>query len=112
VTASNHRAHGQRSLLADAYEHLGQPDSAALTLERVTSDPAPWETHLRGVLPPFAHRRLVLLYARMGRFEDARRHWQIFSETVRTPDPELRPMIEEARLALGSAEAMAKSARR
>jgi len=101
-----------RWFLADAYEHLGQPDSAAVTLERVTSDPAPWEPHLSGILPPFAHRRLVLLYARMGRLEDARRHWQIFSETVRTPDPELRPMIEEARLALASAEGMAKSARR
>ena len=103
-----------RWFLADAFEKLGQPDSAAVTLERVTSDPAParWEFHLRGVVQPFAHRRLVLLYARMGRIEDAKRHWQIFTETVRTPDPEIQPLIEEARAALATAEGMAKSVRR
>ena len=60
----------------------------------------------------FAHGRLVLLYARMGRLEDARHHWQIFTESVRTPDPEIRPMIAEARAALASAEGVARSARR
>ena len=98
-----------RWFLADVFERLGQPDSAAVVLERVVSDPAPWEF---GTVAPFAHRRLVLLYARMGRLEDARRHWQIFSETVRTPDPEIQPLIAEARAALVSAEGMAKSARR
>jgi tetratricopeptide (TPR) repeat protein len=100
-----------RWFLADAFEQLGQPDSAAAILERVTSDPAPWEPG-RGIRLAFAHRRLVLLYARMGRLEDARRHWQVFAETVRTPDPELEPLIEEARAALASAEGMAKSTRR
>ena len=66
------------------------------------------ELLLRGVILPFAHRRLVLLYARMGRLEDAKRHWKIFAETVRTPDPELRPLIEEARAARASAEGMAR----
>src|SRR5262249_17061488 len=93
-----------RWFLADAFEKLGQPDSAAVTLERVISDPAPWESNR--FLHTFAHRRLTLLYARTGRLEDARRHWQIFSETVRTPDPELQPLIAEARAALTSAEAM------
>jgi hypothetical protein len=95
-----------RWLLADAFEKLGQPDSAAVTLERVVSDPAPalQERQLRGIALPFARRRLVMLYSRMGRIEDARRHWQIFSETVRTPDPEIRPLIEEARAALFKAE--------
>jgi len=100
--------------LADAYEHLGQPDSAAVVLERITSDPEPArdERHARGILLPFSHRRLVLLYARMGRLEDARRHWEIFNATVRTPDPELQPLIAEARAALASAEGIAKSTRR
>ncbi len=103
-----------RWFLADAFEQLDQPDSAAVTLERVTSDPAPaqWEGHTRGILLPFAHRRLVLLYARMGRVEDARRHWKIFTETVRTPDPELQPLIAQARDALARAEGMARPARR
>src|SRR5262249_35355260 len=63
--------------LADIFEHTGQPDSAAAVLERITSDPGPAreEWHARGILLPFAHRRLVLLYARMGRLADARRHW-------------------------------------
>ncbi|MEO5618415.1 MAG: protein kinase, partial [Candidatus Eisenbacteria bacterium] len=100
--------------LADAFEQLGQPDSAAVALERIVSEPAsaiqePWRL---GIAFPFAHRRLVLLYARMGRIEDAKRHWKIFSETLRTPDPELRPLIEEARAVLMSAEGMARSTRR
>ena len=103
-----------RWFLADVFEKLGRPDSAVVILERVISDPAPvWpETPVRGIVVPFAHRRLVLLYARMGRLEDAKRHWKIFSETVRTPDPEIQPLIAEARAALASAEGLAKSARR
>ena len=102
-----------RWLLADACEKLGHPDSAAVHLERIVSDPAPalQEAHLRGIVVPFAHRRLGLLYARMGRIEDAKRHWQILTTTVRTPDPEIQPLIAEARAALASAEGMARSAR-
>ncbi len=98
-----------RWLLADALEKLGQPDSAAACLERVTSDPAPaiQERGLRGIALPFAHRRLVMLYVRMGRLDDARRHWKMFTETVRTPDPEIRPLIEETRAALAKAEEVA-----
>ena len=98
-----------RWFLAEAFERLDQADSAAAYLERVVSDPAPalQEAQLRGAMIPFAHRRLVLLYARMGRVEDAKRHWKIFTETVRTPDPEIQPLIAEAREALAKAEKMA-----
>jgi hypothetical protein len=41
----------------------------------------------------FAHHRLVLLYSKMGRVEDTRRHWEIFEETFTNPDPELVPMV-------------------
>jgi tetratricopeptide (TPR) repeat protein/predicted Ser/Thr protein kinase len=93
-------------LLADAFEQLGQADSAAVTLETVTSDPVcrHWTEYARGTLIPLAHRRLVLLYAGMGRIQDAQRHWRIFTEMFRTPDPEIRPLIEEARAALRRAE--------
>ena len=103
-----------RWFLADVFEQLGRPDSAAACLERTVSDPAPAidECGRHGIAWPFAHRRLVLLYARMGRIEDAKRHWQIFSETMQTPDPEIQPLIAEARAALVSAEGMARSARR
>jgi len=103
-----------RWFMADAFERLDRPDSAAVQLERALSDPEHtwWETHLRGIAVPFIHRRLVLLYARMGRLEDARRHWQAFSETVLTPDPAIQPLIADARAALASTEGMAKSGRR
>ncbi|HYM81003.1 MAG TPA: hypothetical protein VEY91_06280, partial [Candidatus Limnocylindria bacterium] len=101
--------------LADAFEKLGHPDSAAVYLELIASGPVAFyqKSQLRrGITVPFAHRRLVLLYARMGRIEDAKRHWQIFSETVRTPDPELQPLIAEARAALMGALGMSRSATR
>jgi len=60
----------------------------------------------------FAHQRLVVLYARMGRLEDARRHWKSFSDTFTRPDPEMQPLVEEARAALASAEGLAKTTRR
>ena len=56
-----------------------------------------------------AHRRLVLLYARTGRLEEARRHWEVFSATFTRPDPEMLPLVAEARAPLASAEGMAKS---
>lgn len=100
-----------RWTLADAFEALGQTDSAATVLERVVTDPGPWleELHTRGIMLPFAHRRLALLYSRMGRVEDAERHWSMFRETMRTPDPEIVPLIEEARSAVESARALAAS---
>jgi len=92
--------------LADAYERQNQLDSAAAVLERL----AAWQgLHgvlgvLRGLTHSFAHQRLVMLYARMGRPADARRHWRVFSETFTTPDPALVHLVDEARAALASAE--------
>jgi hypothetical protein len=98
-----------RWFLADAFEKLGQPDSAAIYLERVVSEPTSsyQEGHLRGIVWPFAHLRLVGLYARMGRIEDARRHWVTFNETFTRPDRELKPMIEGAHTELVMTEAAA-----
>jgi tetratricopeptide (TPR) repeat protein len=96
-----------RWMVAEAYDRLGFPDSAAVYFDRAIAPP------LRGgtdFLAPrmafsFGHQRLVLLYARMGRLQEARRHWEIFQQTFTAPDPELLPMIEEARQALATAEA-------
>jgi tetratricopeptide (TPR) repeat protein len=103
-----------RWLVAEAWEELGHPDSAAAFFELALSPQRMfWEERLPlRMTSSFAHLRLVMLYARMGRLEDAKRHWRIVSETVRTPDPEIRPLIEEARGVLTSAEGMAKSTRR
>ncbi len=102
-----------RWLVADAYEHLGKPDSAAEYFELALSPARTlWEERVAmRMASSFAHRRLVMLYARMGRIEDAKRQWQILTATVHTPDPEIRPLIEEARAVLASAEGMAKSTR-
>ena len=70
-----------RWLMAEAYDQLGRPDSAAAYLELVLS-PARMSSEKRtllGIPYSFAHQRLVLLYARMGRLTDAQRHWKIFS---------------------------------
>jgi hypothetical protein len=95
-----------RWTLADAYEHIGRLDSAAVYLEGIAN----WkrfsevEQNRRGLTESFAHRRLVLLYARTGRLDDARRHWKAFSEAFTSPDPEMLPLIQEARDALDRAE--------
>ncbi len=92
-------------LLAGEYERLGQLDSAATQLERL----ATWRgsrgsTELqRGLTHSFAHQRLVLLYARLGRLADAQRHWQVFSTTFTQPDPEMQHFVDEARAALAAA---------
>jgi len=92
--------------LAGAYERLGRLDSAAAQLERL----ATWQGsrarygNKRGLTHSFAHQRLVMLYARMGRPVDARRHWRVFSETFTNPDSELVHLVDEARAALASAE--------
>ena len=103
-----------RWLAAEAYERLGRPDSAAAYFERaIAPPPLSGSTWIHGRMAySFGHRRLVLLYARMGRLEEARRHWEIFSETFTRPDPEMVPLVDEARAALANAESMARSARR
>jgi tetratricopeptide (TPR) repeat protein/predicted Ser/Thr protein kinase len=58
---------------------------------------------LRPLLLPFAHRWLALLYSRMGRIDEAQKHWRAFKETLSQPDPELLPMIEQTRKVLAAA---------
>jgi hypothetical protein len=96
-----------RWLVAEAHERTGAPDSAVAMFERIASWQgfAVGEPRMRGLAESFAHQRLVLLYARMGRLDDARRHWKIFSETFTQPDPEVAHLIDEARSALEAAEA-------
>jgi serine/threonine-protein kinase len=98
-----------RWLVANAYESMGRADSAAYYYELALSPlrVRPRGIMLRGLSYSFIHQRLVLLYASMGRLEDARRHWEILSEIFTRPDPEVKYLVDEAREALTSAEAMA-----
>jgi eukaryotic-like serine/threonine-protein kinase len=96
-----------RWMVAEAYDRLGLPDSAAAYFERAIAPPPRGG---RDLIAPrmafsFGHQRLMLLHARMGRLQEARRHWEIFQQTFTDPDPELHPMLDEARQALARAEA-------
>jgi tetratricopeptide (TPR) repeat protein len=91
-----------RWLVAEAYQHLGQPDSAAAYYESALSpERLYFEEHVqRAVLSSFAHQRLVVLYAGMGRHEKAREHWRLLSATCTRPDPPVRQQLAEAQRAV------------
>ena len=95
----------ERWLVAEAYEHVGPPDSAAAAFERVLEPP---ESRGIAVSPPYAHQRLVMIYARMGRREDAERHWRAFSAEFTNPDPEVRHLLDEARAAITGMRSMSQ----
>jgi tetratricopeptide (TPR) repeat protein len=95
-----------RCLLADAFEKLAAPDSAAAYLERMTTDSPAW-SDWGGIAQPLAHRRLILLYARMGRLADAERHLAVLERWWDRTDDVTRPMLEAARTAVRSARGMA-----
>ncbi len=100
-----------RWLVAKAYEQLGRMDAAAAAYEVVllpTRFSVRWtgpEFCRRGIFYPFAQQRLVVIYSRLGRIEDARRHWKLLQQAFSHPDPGLRPLLDEARSALTRAEA-------
>jgi hypothetical protein len=99
--------------MANAFEALGRPDSAAATLERaLMSARETWFEQLRNhAYAPYAHRRLALLYARMGRPEDAVAHGEAFLAAMTHPDPELRPWMDEMRRLLATSRGMARPER-
>lgn len=99
--------------MAEAHDGLGAPDSAAAYFELAMSPIGSSAARVDArIAYSYAHRRLVLLYARLGRREEARRHWEIFSATFTRPDPGMLPLIEEAHATLASAESMAGGQRR
>ena len=95
-----------RCILADAFEKLGAPDSAAAYLERMTTDPnagMDWP----GAVQPLAHWRLSMLYARTGRIADAARHLAVLERWWDRPDDVARRMLDEARAAVRAARPVA-----
>ena len=101
-----------RWIMAEAFEALGRPDSAAAYFELATSPGHSFWFQESRLTSSFAHQRLVILYSRMGRISDAERHWKIFSETFTHPDPEVAHLVDEARTALATARGMAASTKR
>ena len=84
-----------RWLVADAFAHLGQTDSAitwmhlAVTSERIP----PGHRALRGFAYPFAMRRLAQWRAKIGDQKEAERDWATFTETFTAPDRSLRGLL-------------------
>jgi tetratricopeptide (TPR) repeat protein len=91
----------ERLLVAQAYERLGEPDSAAAFYLRLLGP------ECSRSLDSFAHQSLVMIYARMGRREEAEMHWQAFSVVFTSPDPVVRHLLDEARTAIVGLRAMA-----
>jgi hypothetical protein len=88
-----------RLLVAEAYERLGQLDSAATFYLRAL-DPShvPFgHLALRGLVHPFALRRLALVYERSGRPAAAAPYWKELRSTLATPDRDLRDLIPRDR---------------
>lgn len=93
-----------RWFVADSYERLGELDSAAAYFDLLVRPVrTTWlEQSTRGLADPFAHRRLALLYTRLGRGREARNHWKAFLAAFVNPDPEYLPLVQEARAALNA----------
>jgi hypothetical protein len=96
----------ERWLVAQAYEQLGQPDSAAAFYLRMLGPEVPG-INLIGLVHSFVHQRLVLLYARTGRLEEAERHLAILERNFTHPDPDLRHLLDDARAAVRGARGVA-----
>ena len=102
-----------RWTVANAFEALGQPDSAVTYFELALA-PAQerWPEHARRRgIEPYIHRRLALLHARLGHPEDAERHGEAFLAAMTRPDPELQPWIDEMRRTLATTRAMSRPTR-
>jgi tetratricopeptide (TPR) repeat protein len=102
-----------RWIVADAFSRLGQRDSAVVYLQLMLDPPPAQEAIIsRGLWEPFARSRLVTLYAELGRLDDARREWEILSETTTQPDPQVAALLDDTRARLQGARAMRVGARR
>jgi tetratricopeptide (TPR) repeat protein len=96
-----------RILAGDAYAALGRLEEAAAQYDSALSsyhlnfrDDALW-----GPLLPYAHRRLGDVYLALGDTTAAIEHFSAFVEMWRDADPELQPLVEEARAAVKTLEA-------
>ena len=100
------RIHG-RVLRGNAYAALGRLEEAVAQYDSALSsyhlnfrDDALWAPLL-----PYAHRRLGDVYLALGDTTAAIEHISAFAEMWRDADPELQPLVEEARAAVQALEA-------
>jgi tetratricopeptide (TPR) repeat protein len=82
-------------VLAEAYEQLGQPDSAIYQLRSVLNGRDDYLWHVLSFSA--AHFKLGQLYAQKGDREQALQHYTTFLDAFTDPDPEYVWMVTEAR---------------
>jgi serine/threonine-protein kinase len=103
---------GVRWLTAHAYERLDRLDSAVVLLGELVEpgrlDAPAVSSFPYGAAHSYLRQHLIVLLARMGRVDEARRHWAVFRATFTNPDPELAHLVDEARTALEAAELKAR----
>lgn len=89
----------RRWMVADAYERLGQLDSAAIFFEMIATSQrlSPREHQPKGLAASFALRRLARLHSRLGNRSLARSYWSAFLRAFSDPDPDVSWMVKEAR---------------
>lgn len=92
-----------RWFAAEAYARAGRRDSAIAMLElAIRPERMPGnEFAQRGLIVTFAHRRLAQWYTAAGRRDKAVQHWRAFLGAVTEADPELAPLVRDARIELG-----------
>ena len=87
-------------LVANAFERLGEADSSAAYLGRLTARKGIYDEDnllVLGIVYPFARFRLGRHYAGQGDSERAAEHYAAFLGTFTDPDPEFAWMVNEAR---------------
>jgi hypothetical protein len=82
----------ERWLVAQAYEQLGQRDSAIASYRRMLLPNG-------RSMESFARQRIVVLLARMGQIAQARRELAVLERDFTRPDPDVRHLLDEARAA-------------
>ncbi|AHG90390.1 hypothetical protein J421_2853 [Gemmatirosa kalamazoonensis] len=88
-----------RWIVADAYAHVGELDSAVVTMARAVDyrRVPPGHLVLRGLAYSFAQRRLAEWQERRGDRDASRRAWAAFRAAFTNPDPALRHLLVGAR---------------
>jgi len=92
--------------MADAFEGLGQPDSAIAYLERSLPDFGPNEVLVSATTQSaFARRRLVALHVKLGHVHEARRHLAALVAQIDSTDAEARALVRAPRSWVATAQA-------
>jgi len=90
-------------MTGEAFEALGQQDSALAAYERLTRPPTFGSefNHWRSVELPLAYRRLGEIYEARGNRQLAANRYAALVDLWEDADPELQPVVAEARRRLG-----------